>query len=60
MYVVDVDCPVCKERISLSMQQIRRGMVIDCPLCAGRLVASGRFLSEIFWAANNTRREAIL
>lgn len=59
MYI-DVNCPTCKQRISLSMQRIQRGSEVDCPLCGARIVVSGQFLSEIFWAANNARHEAVL
>lgn len=59
MYV-DVDCPNCKQRISLSLHRIQRGSELDCPLCGTRVVVSGQFLSEIFWAANNARHEAVL
>lgn len=55
--VIPVDCPLCKQNIALTSQNVRRGETIVCPRCNGKIPVSGRFLSDIFWISNVRMRE---
>lgn len=50
---IHVECPICRKELLLATQEVWRGRQLFCSHCAGEITVSGRFLSDIFWAANN-------
>jgi hypothetical protein len=38
---------------------MQRGSVVSCPQCGHDILVAGRFLSDLFWAANNSRRDVL-
>lgn len=57
--LVDVTCPTCQQAIAVSTAQMQRGSVVSCPQCGHDILVAGRFLSDLFWAANNSRRDVL-
>lgn len=55
---IHVECPICRKELLLATQEVRRGLQLSCSHCAGEITVSGRFLSDIFWAANNFANNA--